>query len=166
LLPDTGRNYLSKFYSDAWMVNQGFVDSPPAKVTAGELVESKPALLNLISIDSSARASFAAELMGIYGISQVPVIDDGAVVGSLNEVTLFKLLHDGVNLAEVTAGEVMGKPMPVVDEGADIAEVYRLLLSGHGGVLIARNGRPFGFIARIDLVNFWGNSDGLNGGGI
>ncbi|MCW3097569.1 MAG: cystathionine beta-synthase [Chthonomonadaceae bacterium] len=40
LLPDTGRNYLSKIYNDDWMRDQGFIDrSGDRKVVAGRRVQ-------------------------------------------------------------------------------------------------------------------------------
>lgn len=93
--------------------------------------------------------------MEAHGISQLPVIEAGKAIGSLNEVTLAKLLHDGADLREQAVSEVMGRPLPQVDEATNVSEPYRLLLSGHGGVLVTRDGQVYGFLARIDLVDFW-----------
>ena len=81
----------------------------------------------------------------------------GGRMGSyaISEVTLAKLLHDGVDLRSRTVREVMGKPLPQVDAAIDLSEPYRLLLAGHGGVIITEGGKPIGFLARIDLVEFW-----------
>jgi cystathionine beta-synthase len=49
----------------------------------------------------------------------------------------------------------MGKPLPQVDAAIDLSEPYRLLLAGHGGVIVTEHGKPVGFLARIDLVEFW-----------
>ena len=49
----------------------------------------------------------------------------------------------------------MGKPPPVLDADVDVSEAYRLLLAGHSGVVVRRAGRPWGFLARIDLVGYW-----------
>ena len=35
------------------------------------------------------------------------------------------------------------------------SEVYRLLMSGHSGVMVTRAGALEGIVTRIDLVNFW-----------
>jgi len=55
-------------------------------------------------------------------------------------------------------GEVMGKPLPQVDEAVDLAEPYRLLVAGHSGVVVTRDGVPCGFLTRIDLARFWADS--------
>ena len=155
LLPDTGRNYLTKIFSDAWMEEIGCLDYVPDKVTAGEVLASKQGIPTMISIGPGQKAIEAVKIMEAHGISQLPVIEAGKAIGSLNEVTLAKLLHDGADLREQAVSEVMGRPLPQVDEATNVSEPYRLLLSGHGGVLVTRDGQVYGFLARIDLVDFW-----------
>ena len=158
LLPDSGRNYLSKIFSDHWMQENGYVDHAPQKVTVGDVLDTKdfPAL---IAISAHERTLEALRLMQHHGVSQLPVVEDGRVTGSLNEVTLIKLLHDGVDLQDKCIFEVMSRPLPQVDESIDVGEAYRLLLSGHGGVIVTRDGVARGFLARIDLANFWASRD-------
>jgi cystathionine beta-synthase len=155
LFPDTGRNYLTKIFSDAWMEENGLLDYSPEKVTVGEVLRKKHEAPALISIDANQMAADAVGLLEQHQISQLPVLEGGKVVGNIGEVTLAKLLHDGVDLRTKRIREVMVKPLPQVDEAIDLSEPYRLLLGGHGGVIVTREGKPAGFLARIDLVEFW-----------
>ena len=95
----------------------------------------------------------AINLMKANRISQVPVIDGENVVGSLNETSLMRLLHQGEILEEEHISDYMGKPLPSLDENTDISEAYRVLLSGSTGIIVKRAGKPVGFISRMDLVN-------------
>jgi cystathionine beta-synthase len=155
LLPDTGRNYLGKIFSDTWMRQNNFPMETPESFTVSDVLDSKPGLPALISISVEHLASDALQLMDDNAISQLPVLRDGRSVGSLNEVTLVKLLHDGVDLRQKKVSEVMGRPMPQVEEPTDISEVYRLLMAGFSGVIITRNDAACGLLARIDLAGFW-----------
>lgn len=155
LLPDTGRNYLTKIFSDRWMEENDFLDYAPHRATAADVLRVKHGMPALISIEPGEKAIVAAQIMQRLGISQLPVIEGGRPVGSVNEVTLVKLLHDRVDLTQKAVFEVMGKPLPQVDEATDISEPYRLLLAGHSGVIVTKGGVAHGFLARIDLVNFW-----------
>ena len=155
LLPDTGRNYLTKIFCDEWMQECGYLGCQPKLVTAGDVLSTKNGAAGLISIGPADIAIEAVRRMEEFDISQLPVLDGGQVVGSLNEVTLVKLLHDGVDLNERPVSEVMGKPLPQIDELTDISEPYRLLLAGHTGVVVTRGGKPYGFLSRIDLAHFW-----------
>ncbi len=154
ILPDTGRNYLGKVFSDAWMREKGFLETPSRSATAGDVLAAKRGE-PLVALGPDDRAAEALRLMDRHGFSTLPVVDDGRVVGSVNEVTLVKLLHDGVELERRRVGEGMGAPLPQLDEATDLAEPYRLLLAGHGGVVVTRAGRAAGFLARIDLVHHW-----------
>ena len=164
LLPDTGRNYLTKIFSDEWMRQNGFLSHTLERVTAGDVLRAKKEAPTLISVRSDEKAIKAVELMKIYDISQIPVIDDGHVVGNLNEVTLVKLLNDSVDLNEKTVAETMSKPLPQVDEAIDISEPYRMLLSGHGAVIVTKAGTAYGFLSRIDLVIYWTQNKKVQGG--
>jgi cystathionine beta-synthase len=109
----------------------------------------------LISVDQDGSAMAAADLLKKHEISQLPVLGNRKVVGSINEVTLVKLLHDRADLRSTRIRDVMGRPMPEVDEQMDVSELYRLLLSGHSGIVITCAGEPCGFVTRSDLVEFW-----------
>jgi cystathionine beta-synthase len=156
LLPDTGRNYLTKMYSDAWMQENGFREGEEIKITkVKEILNEKKDLPPMISVHSQDILSKAVKLMHGYNISQLPVVDHGKVVGSLQEASLMKLLHDGVDFTKQGIFAVMGKPLPALDEDTEVSEVYRLLLSGTAGIIVTRDEVPIGVITRADLVNHW-----------
>ncbi len=156
LLPDTGRNYLTKMYSDTWMQENRFWEGEEIKITKiKEILNEKKDLPPMISVHSQDILSKAVKLMHGYNISQLPVIDHGKVVGSLQEASLMKLLHDGVDFTEQVIFAVMGKPLPALDEDTEVSEVYRLLLSGTTGIIVTRDEVPIGVITRADLVNHW-----------
>ena len=156
LLPDTGRNYLTKMYSDAWMQENGFWEGDEIKITkVKEILNEKKDLPPMISVHSQDVLSKAVKLMHGYNISQLPVIDDGKAVGSLQEGSLMKLLHDGVDFTKQGIFAVMGKPLAALDEDTEVSEAYRLLLSGTTGIIVTRDDVPIGVITRADLVNHW-----------
>lgn len=155
LLPDTGRNYLTKIFSDDWMFENGFLKQAPEKVTVGEILKTKEQTQSLMYVNADDSAINAVNLMRENGISQLPILKDRKVVGSLNEVTLIKLLYDGINLSESKVSEVMGESLPQLDLNTNISELYRLLMAGHIGVIITKNDAAEGFLSRIDLANFW-----------
>lgn len=155
ILPDTGRNYLYKIFSERWMREHGFLDHVPAVTTAGDVLAAKQRPVPLISVAPDAKAIEAVRLMEKHDVSQLPVLEGSRNVGSVSEVTLIKLLHDGADLHERPVREVMARPLPEVDELLDAGEPYRLLLAGYGGVVVTRKGTAVGFLARIDLVTYW-----------
>lgn len=154
LLPDTGRNYLSKIYSDEWMRENGYWQNHQERsLKIAEVLGQKKDAPSLISVTPQDKLKVAVQLFTRHNISQLPVIEGGKVVGSLNEASIMKRLHDGVDLNNQDIGVVMGAPLPVLDEATDSAEAYRLLLGGSPALIISRNGTPFGLISRFDLIN-------------
>jgi cystathionine beta-synthase len=156
ILPDTGRNYLTRIFSDKWMQENGFWEEKEPRLTKlKEILARKKDFPQLISVSPRDALNKAVILMHEYNISQIPVIDGGKVVGSLDEASLMKLLHDGLDFTRQETGVVMGKPLPAIDEDTDVAEAYRLLLSGTVGLIITRQGEAVGVITRTDLINYW-----------
>jgi len=155
LCPDTGRNYLSKMYDEAWMSQNGFMEVPPEKTTAGDLLLSlgrEGTLIYLLPDDSLQRA---AESFREHGISQLPVVENGKMIGAVQEITIVHALHRGLASGKVSLREVMAQPMPQLDARVLLEEVYRLLLAGNPAVMIVRDGRLVGLITRSDLMEYY-----------
>jgi cystathionine beta-synthase len=151
---DTGRNYLSKFFDDEWLAaNKLTTDERPAH-SVGELIQAR-GIRKLVTIAPDASVADAIDLMEHGSISQLPVLQDGQPVGSIQEVTLARVLHDKQDPAQVLVRDVMAKPLPVLDASVHLDEAYRLLLSGNTGVLATTKGDVVGIVTRIDLVEYW-----------
>jgi cystathionine beta-synthase len=155
LCPDTGRNYLSKMYDDSWMAQNGFIDLAPEKITAGDVLaalDREGKLIYLLPDDSLQRA---ADTFREYGISQLPVLDNGQMVGAVQEITIVYAQHRGVDPRQARLRDVMARPLPQLDSGVLLEELYRLLLSGNSAVAITRDGRLTGLLTRADLMAFY-----------
>jgi cystathionine beta-synthase len=168
LLPDTGRNYLSKLYNDDWMREHGFAGGAGARETAGDLLRSL-GRQELIALSPDATVAEAVALCAEHGVSQIPVLEEGRNVGLIAEVTLARILHGKragaadhsawIRAAATRVREVMARPLPEVEERTALDEVYRLLLSSNTAVLVRRESDLIGLIARIDLVQFWSRAE-------
>ncbi len=154
MCPDTGRNYLSKLYSDEWMIEHGFMKPGGRSYSVADLIASR-AKREVISVTPGDRAEKAIKILRKHEISQLPVMEDGEVVGCVRELTLARLLHSGTDPRQVPIREIMARPMPTVDTQISLDEVYRLLSSGHSGVVVRHGSDIVGVVTRIDLVEFW-----------
>src|SRR5205085_6864347 len=106
---------------------------PPPAHSLGDLLRTRGPR-QLVTIAPTATVSAAIELLQSVGISQLPVLEDGKAVGSIQEVTLARVLHDEADPSQVAVGEVMARPLPVLDVTVHLDEAYRLLLAGNTGV--------------------------------
>src|SRR5204862_3701452 len=111
---DTGRNYLSKFFDDGWLAANKLTFAEPPAHSVGDLLK-KRGERKLVTIAPDATAEQAIQLMEATGISQLPVLDAGKPAGSVQEVALARLLHDGRDATQVPISDVMGRPLPTLD---------------------------------------------------
>jgi cystathionine beta-synthase len=151
---DTGRNYLSKLFDDDWLAENHLQwDAQPA-YSIGDLQQTRGPR-KLVTITPDASVQDAIRLMQLSGISQLPVLDNGRPVGCIQEVTLARVLHDKADPDNVLIGDVMAKPLPMLEATVHLDEAYRLLLAGNTGVLASSNGKVIDIITRIDLIEYW-----------
>jgi cystathionine beta-synthase len=154
LCPDTGRNYVSKLFDDRWLAeNKLLLKEQPAH-SIGDLLKTRGPR-QLVTIAPSASVEKAIQLLQSVDISQLPVLDDGKPVGSIQEITLARVLHDQGDPDKVSVGEVMAKPLPQLDVTVHLDEAYRLLMAGNTGVLATDGGKVVDIITRIDLIEYW-----------
>jgi cystathionine beta-synthase len=154
LCADTGRNYLSKLFDDDWLAENNLMWNVQPAHSVGDLLRTRGPR-PLVTVAADATAESAIELLQSVGISQMPVIDDGKSVGSIQEVTLARVLHDHRDPSQVTVSEIMARPLPQVDPIVHLDEVYRMLLSGNTGVLVVSDGKVIDIVTRIDLIQYW-----------
>jgi cystathionine beta-synthase len=154
LCADTGRNYLSKCFDDAWLEQNHLLWNVQPAHSVGDLLRTR-GQRQLVTVSPDATAASAIEELQAAGISQLPVIQDGKPVGSIQEVTLARVLHDHADPSQVTVGEIMAKPLPQLDVTVHLDEAYRLLLAGNTGVLAVANGQVLDIVTRIDLIQYW-----------
>jgi cystathionine beta-synthase len=154
LCPDTGRNYLSKLFNDEWLKAQGLLHDERPTFTLGDLLAAR-ADRELISVAPETRLSVALDLFDQHGISQLPVLRDGQAIGSIQEITLARILHDRVDPLHLIVEQVMARALPQLDAAINLDEAYRVLMAGNTGVLVTRQARVIDIVTRIDLVHFW-----------
>ena len=155
ILPDTGRNYIGKVFSDRWIQENGFWEGErPEPRFLGEVSAAKAGAPPIVAVGPEDSLAQALEKMHAYNISQLPVLDGRTSVGSLQESTLLKLVHDGLDFAHQPVRAVMGKPLPTLDVDTEVTEAYRLMLAGHNAIIATDGDAPRSVVTRIDLIDF------------
>lgn len=127
VLPDTGHRNLGKVYNEEWMRENQFLE-PSIEMKAGELAAQKPAdVRGLITVAPESTLKTALELMKKYDIYQLPVMEDGSVIGSVVEDSLIELMMMGKDLDEIFTREIMDEPFPEVEHDAPIDELASII---------------------------------------
>jgi cystathionine beta-synthase len=168
ILPDGGRNYLSKLYNDEWMRANGLLATTGATARVGELLAARhgPDMPDVVVARTTDRVGAAIDLLQLYGISQLPVSEqpDGdalaGMVGSVSERGLLERAYRNPEIVERTVGEVMDRPLPTLEVTATVDEAFALLSGGAAGLLAVRSGHPAGVVTRLDLLEFLAHRQG------
>jgi len=159
LFPDTGRNYLSKLYSDTWMLQYGFVERPE-QARVEEVLSAKPGgLPALVTIGAHEKVRQAVDRLQAHGISQAPVVREpdavevSAFVGSVQERGLLERLFRDPDALQADVAEVMAPPIPMV-EFDDPVDVAFTALQTSSAVLVTKREQVLGVLTRTDLLEF------------
>jgi cystathionine beta-synthase len=154
ILPDGVRNYMTKFVEDKWMQINNFFGPDKLDGEVGVLLKRKPEL-QLVTIDENTSAHSAVQLMKSKGISQIPVISNGRLVGILTEVGLLQNLSALQKIdPSLKVSQVMERNVPTVEEHTPLNALQEILLSSGRAVVIDRSSRPVHIVTKIDLVEW------------
>ncbi|HET9341608.1 MAG TPA: cystathionine beta-synthase [Candidatus Eremiobacteraceae bacterium] len=154
LLPDNGRGYMSKIFNDEWMRANGFLGEGGHRATVGQVLRTKGAVPTMITVAPTDAVKRAVELMREFQISQIPVVDGGELVGSVNEVAVMQLIYDRSDIVHAEVREVMGQPFPVLGDDAEVEQAYKALSLGHSAVVVAAGGTPVGVLTKMDIITY------------
>ena len=154
ILPDGGKSYISKYYSDEWMVDNGFMVRPDASGTVGDVVAAKSDK-RLHTVRLGEKVADAILRMKEFDISQMPVVSaSGEATGMLAEVDLLDALLEGrITKEDPIDGAIHGLE-GTVTASAPIGQLHQIL-SRKGLVAVVMEGKkPAGLLTKIDLIDY------------
>ncbi|MEB1547727.1 pyridoxal-phosphate dependent enzyme [Xanthomonas campestris pv. campestris] len=149
---DTGNKYLSKMYNDYWMLDNGFLEREQHG-DLRDLILRPYNKRDTVVVGPKDLLTTAYQRMKLYDVSQLPVIDDGELVGIVDESDV--LLH--VYGDEARFRDPISTAMVSKLDRLDVASPIEALLPvfDRGQVAIVMDGNQFlGLITRIDLLNY------------
>jgi cystathionine beta-synthase len=152
LLPDSVRNYMTKFLDDRWMRENGFTEAAWETGTLGELLRAIPARRRLVTASSADTVADAIMAMKEHGISQLPVLDEGRLVGIVTESDLLSKLVEGHSLSSAVA-EVMFRNVRTVNASEDARILTELFTKDLVALVVDDEKRLLGILTKMDLVD-------------
>jgi cystathionine beta-synthase len=157
LVCDTGAKYLSKVFNDAFIAQEGWLDRKTTG-TARDVVINPfgEGATIFVSPSETLRSAFAR--MRSSDISQLPVIEDGHVVGLIDESDILDALvaNEGApqSVFDKPVRDVMVSRLQTISADAPVKELLPLFAAGLVPVIM--DGDAFvGLATRIDLINFF-----------
>ena len=147
---DHGSRYLAKMFSDEWMRSKGFLEV--MGMTARDLVAMGGAG-ELFSVEAARPVEEAAKLMSTHDFSQLSVMKNGRLVGSLNETHLYQELVNDPDVRRKPVEDVMQPAFPFVDISTPV-ELLATMISPHSPAVLVRDfktDKTF-IITRSDII--------------
>jgi len=149
LFHDHGSRYVGKVFNDDWMREQGFLNE--ANKVAMDLI-SERLHLPLLSVNTGEPIHNAIAIMRKYDVSQLPVMEEGKFVGSIDDVHLLPALSKDPDARDKSIGNYMQAPYPIVQRSDTIATIAKQIDESNGAVLVDLGQGKYHIITRHDLV--------------
>ncbi len=149
LFHDHGSRYVGKIFNDDWMRERGFLDEDI--VTAEDAI-AKHADLPLVTLYSEELISHAIVKMRKFNISQIPVLRDGEIVGSLNDTQIYRLLVENPELKDTAISKVMKAPFPVVKASTKLDDIAKLINDETQAVIVELKSGEKQILTRQDII--------------
>ncbi|MDJ0341303.1 cystathionine beta-synthase [Streptomyces sp. H10-C2] len=163
LLPDSGRGYMSKIFSDEWMASHGFLDEGSGQARVSDVLGHKGGgIPQLLHMHPEETVGEAIDVLREYGVSQMPIVKPGAghpdvmaaeVIGSVVERDLL----DALFAKRATLGDPlerhMSAPLPQVGSGEPVSDLMAVLGKADAAIVLVE-GKPTGVVSRQDLLAF------------
>lgn len=149
LFHDHGSRYVGKIFNDDWMRERGFLEEEVK--TAADAI-ARHADQPLVTLYSEELISHAVVKMRKFNISQIPVMRDGVIVGSLHDSQVYQLLIDNPAMRDTPISKVMQAPFPVVKGAAKLDEVAKLINEQTPAVLVELEDGKKHILTRQDII--------------
>jgi cystathionine beta-synthase len=159
LLPDGGRGYLSKVFSDTWMASYGFLPGSSSASVADVLRGKSGHMPDLVHTHPNETIADAIAILREFGVSQMPVVNAeppvmaAEVSGAVVERDLLDALFAGKAQLADRVEQHMSRPLPTIGAGEPVNSAMTALTAADGA-LVLDDGKPVGVITRHDLLAF------------
>jgi cystathionine beta-synthase len=149
LFHDHGSRYVGKIFNDDWMRERGFLEE---NIVTAEDAISKHADLPLVTLYSEELISHAIVKMRKFNISQIPVLRDGEIVGSLSDTQIYRMLVENPELKDTAISKVMSTPFPVVKATTKLEDVAKLINEETQAVIVELKNGDKQILTRQDII--------------
>ncbi|MSO50219.1 MAG: pyridoxal-phosphate dependent enzyme [Acidobacteria bacterium] len=130
---DHGTRYLGKMFNNDWMRKMGYLDK--SGLTARDLVTAKKTV-PMLSIETTDTVAQAVHVMTEHDFSQIPVMQAGRLVGSINEGCLYGALVKNPAIRTQPVSSIMQSAFPFADISTGIDALASMLTADNPAVLV------------------------------
>ena len=149
LLHDHGSRYVGKIFNDDWMRERGFLDD---ELKVKDIISKKHnKTFHSVAPETTVKKAF--ETMKSLDISQMPVVSNGDMVGSITEnAVLTYLLENPMKHAEHKIEEIMDAPFPIVQEDLPVRQLNRYISKKIPAVMAKDKAGSMHILTKYDII--------------
>ncbi|CAM2011120.1 pyridoxal-phosphate dependent enzyme [Acanthopleuribacter pedis] len=151
---DNGNKYLSKVYNDFWMVDQGLMERKQKFGDVRDIIGRLMTERATVTISPGEPLMSAHKRMILHEISQLPVMEEGKLVGILDESDLLLAVHNDPGAFGKSVEDFMVTDLNWVDTTASIEDLMAMFAKGHVALVRDDDGKFWGIVTKIDVINY------------
>ena len=148
---DSGNKYLSKVFNDYWLMDQGFLRREQYG-DLRDLITRRHEEHATVTVSPDDKLMTAYARMKLYDISQLPVLDDGNVVGIIDEWDLLTATQEDSGSFRDQVRSAMTQRIETVGLKTPLAQLVKAFNKGHVAIVVD-HGKFYGLITRMDVLN-------------
>ncbi|MFW0718811.1 pyridoxal-phosphate dependent enzyme [Pedobacter sp. N23S346] len=147
---DHGSRYMGKMYNEDWLRERGFLQDE--KLTAKSILAKKEAT-EIVTLDAIKSVLEAINTIKSMNISQIPVTQQGMIVGKIAESEILSALLENPGLKSAQISEIMTATFPFVDLNTSIDKISSLINRENSAVLVEDESGKIEIITQYDIIN-------------
>ena len=147
---DHGSRYMGKMYNEDWLRERGFLQDE--KLTAKSILAKKEST-EIVTLDTQKSVLEAINTIKSMNISQIPVTQQGMIVGKIAESDILSALLENPGLKSAPISEIMTATFPFVDLNTSIDKISSLINKENSAVLVEDETGKIEIITQYDIIN-------------
>lgn len=147
---DHGSRYMGKMFNEDWLRERGFLEDE--KLTAKSILKARGDIA-IVTVDAEQTVMEAFNMMKSMNISQIPVTQQGMVIGKVTESDIVQALMERPALKSGTVQEISTAPFPFVDLRTSIDKISSLINKDNQAVLVEDEYGRIAIITQYDIIN-------------
>lgn len=149
ILHDHGSRYVGKIYNDEWMRERGFLDD---EVTIQDLIRMKPSK-EFYSLSKETSVQEALSIIKAKDISQLPVEENGEIIGSITESAVLEYILDSpMKNSTQPVSEIMGPAFPWVELDTPLKALNKVISKTVPAVLAKDSAGNRCIVTQYDII--------------
>ncbi|MFC6098804.1 pyridoxal-phosphate dependent enzyme [Olivibacter domesticus] len=147
---DHGSRYMGKMFNEDWLRERGFLKDN--KLNA-ERILSLRGRQDIVTVDCEQSVIETFNTMKTLNISQIPITQQGKVVGKVTEADILNALLESPSVKSGKVLNIMTAPFPFVDLNTSIDRLSSLINKDNNAVLVEDEGGKLEIITQYDIIN-------------